>query len=100
MKFWLIRKEKDFLQMITSTTEEPLINSTEPPTEPRARAFPTLSTLSPDEFNQYIREEYGAGWGTLKFQDTLSDYSNKVISFIFLVSSSLSILLGTTIYLC
>ncbi len=38
----------------------------------------TLSTLEPEEFNNYIQQEYGAYWGTLKFEDSLSDYSNEV----------------------
>jgi hypothetical protein len=36
------------------------------------------STMEPEEFNNYIQQEYGAYWGTLKFEDSLSDYSYKV----------------------
>ena len=68
--------------MIASTTQDPLINSNL--SSPRdssvhGKIIRTPSTLEPDEFNNYIQQEYGAMWGTLKFEDSLSDYSNEVI---------------------
>ena len=38
----------------------------------------SLSVLGPNEFDNLIRERYGACWGTLKFEDSLSDYSDNV----------------------
>ena len=60
------------------TTQNPFIN----PNQSRSshgHLIRTPSTLEPEEFNNYIQQEYGAMWGTLKFEDSLSDYSNEVI---------------------
>jgi hypothetical protein len=38
----------------------------------------SVSVLETDDFNKYIQDYYGACWGTLKFEDSLSDYSNEV----------------------
>ena len=71
--------------MIASTTQEPLMNSNQSPTSSlkkdsftHGKFLRTPSTLEPEEFNNYIQQGYGAMWGTLKFEDSLSDYSNDV----------------------
>jgi hypothetical protein len=38
----------------------------------------SISTLEPEEFYTFIQKEYGACWGTLKFEDSISDYTNEV----------------------
>ena len=68
--------------MIAPTTQEPLINSNESTASSRRRFFRTMSRVKSEKFNDYIQQHYGAMWGTLKFESTLSDYSNEVIPFI------------------
>jgi hypothetical protein len=63
--------------MIASTTQEALVNSKNSILSGKFIRSP--STLEPEEFSNYIQQEYGAYWGTLKFEDSLSDYSNEVI---------------------
>ena len=77
--------------MIGSTTQEPLMNSNRSPStssslqkdfSSHAKFLRTPSTLEPEDFSHFIQQEYGAMWGTLKFEDSLSDYSNEVLSLI------------------
>lgn len=45
----------------------------------RLRSFTrSPSTLDGDEFYEYLQQQYGAVWGTFKFEDSLSDYTNEV----------------------
>ncbi len=67
--------------MTTLTTQEALINSknsTEEESLLPGEFIRSLSTMEPAEFNDYIQQEYGAYWGTLKFEDSLCSYSNQV----------------------
>jgi hypothetical protein len=67
--------------MIASTTQETFVNSKnsiQKESSLLGKFIRSLSTLEPEEFNNYIQQEYGACWGTLKFDDSLSDYSNEV----------------------
>lgn len=67
--------------MIASATQETLANSNSTQKQdspPHSKFARTPSTLETDDFNNYIQQEYGAFWGTLKFEDSLSDYSNEV----------------------
>jgi hypothetical protein len=67
--------------MIASTTQETSVNSKNPSQKESSlsgKFIRTPSTLDTEEFNSYIQQEYGAYWGTLKFEDSLSDYSNEV----------------------
>ncbi|CAF1604273.1 unnamed protein product, partial [Rotaria magnacalcarata] len=43
-----------------------------------------LSTLDKDEFSNLIKEQYGALWGTLKFEDSLGDYINEARPFLYI----------------
>jgi hypothetical protein len=63
--------------MIASTTQDTLIDAKKESSPTRALIH-SISTLEPDEFHSFIQEQYGACWGTLKFEDSLSDYSNEV----------------------
>ena len=38
----------------------------------------SVSLLEPDEFYSLIQRQYGACWGTFKFDDSFSDYSDEV----------------------
>ena len=62
--------------MLASETQETLM-SDEIPMD-RAMLLRSISTLDNHDFNHFIEQQYGACWGTLKFEDTLSDYSNDV----------------------
>jgi hypothetical protein len=67
--------------MITSTTHETSANSNNDNKKNpflHGAILRSISTLEPDEFDNLITKEYGAYWGTLKFEDSLSDYSNEV----------------------
>ena len=67
--------------MIASTTQEALVNGkngTQRNSSLSGHLARSPSTLEPEEFNNYIQQEYAAYWGTLKFEDSLSDYSNEV----------------------
>jgi hypothetical protein len=67
--------------MFASTTQENLINlnnGIEKELSSNERLLRSLSTLDIDEFHTLIQQQYGAYWGTLKFEDSLSDYSNEV----------------------
>ena len=85
--------------MSASTTQEALVNS-KSPTSRESKFLRSPSTLEPDEFQNYVQQEYGAVWGTLKFEDSLSDYSNEVkYSISFNESANRDVSLGSTISL-
>lgn len=42
----------------------------------------SISVLDRNDFKKFIQEKYGAHWGVLKFEDSLSDYSNDVSNFL------------------
>lgn len=62
--------------MIASSTQETLLNDDLPVTT--GMLLRSISMWEPSDFHAYIQREYGACWGTLKFEDSLSDYSNDV----------------------
>jgi hypothetical protein len=62
--------------MFTSSTQETLLNDDIPITG--AIFLRSISALDPNDFNNFIQKNYGACWGTFKFEDSLSDYSNDV----------------------
>jgi len=67
--------------MIPSTTQDTLVdgkNNIQKDSSPTRKLIHSISTLEPDEFHSFIQQQYGACWGTLKFEDSLSDYSNEV----------------------
>jgi hypothetical protein len=74
--------------MSASTTQETLVNTNNDRQKESSLhgAFArSLSTMEPEDFNHLIQQQYGAYWGTLKFEDSLSDYSNEVfIDFLYL----------------
>ena len=47
-------------------------------TSARGTLLRSISTLDNDDFHRFLQEHYGAFWGKLKFEDSLSDYSNDV----------------------
>ena len=63
--------------MFASTTQQTLL-ADDLPTSPHATLFRSISALDPNDFNSFLQQQYGAYWGTLKFEDSLSDYSNDV----------------------
>ena len=63
--------------MSASTTQGTANNPTDNPLTKDA-ATPKVPTLEKDDLNKYIQEKYAGCWGTLKFEDSLSDYSNEV----------------------
>lgn len=68
--------------MFSSTTQETLVDDEGSPTH--AMLMRSISALDEQAFQNFIEQQYGACWGTLKFEDSLSDYSNDVrISMIF-----------------
>ncbi len=62
--------------MLASSTQETLLNDDMPVTT--GMFLRSISTLDPNDFNSFIQQKYGACWGTFKFEDSLSDYSNDV----------------------
>ena len=62
--------------MIASSTQETLLN--DDGYGPNPMFLRTISTLDPKDFKSLIQGRYGACWGTFKFEDSLSDYSNDV----------------------
>ena len=83
--------------MLASTTQEPLVNTNESLSHgPSLRSLPLLE---PDDFYTSIQKQYGAYWGTLKFEGSLSNYSNEV-NLINLSSLFNFVCLGSTISLC
>lgn len=70
--------------MLASTTQETLLNDDFPSSH--ATFLRSISTLDPNDFNSFIQNQYAACWGTLKFEDSLSDYATDVcICFIFII---------------
>lgn len=67
--------------MLTSTTQETLLNEDIPSS--KSIFLRSISVLDSNDFNTFIQERYGACWGTLKFEDSLSDYSNDVRTLIY-----------------
>ncbi|CAF1252239.1 unnamed protein product, partial [Rotaria sordida] len=51
---------------------------------PPAVLFRTLSTLEPEDFHYLIQQQYGACWGTFKFEDYLSSYSSEGRPFLYI----------------
>lgn len=72
-------------QMLASTTQETLLNDDTPPLH--SAFLRSISVLDPNDFNNFIQEHYGAYWGTLKFEDSLSDYSNDVCIILFFIQN-------------
>ena len=67
--------------MLVSTTQEALIDendSIKKKLSPPAILFRTLSTLEPENFHYLIQQQYGACWGTFKFEDSLGSYPSEV----------------------
>ena len=62
--------------MIASPTQETLLHDDLQPSN--GMFLRSISTLDPIDFNLFIQREYGACWGTFKFEDSLNDYSNDV----------------------
>jgi hypothetical protein len=62
--------------MLSSTTQETLLSDDIPPSH--RTLLRSISALDTNDFNHFIQEHYGACWGTFKFEDSLSDYSNDV----------------------
>ncbi len=65
--------------MFASSTQETLLNDDIPVTH--GMFLRSISALDTNDFNNFIQQKYGACWGTLKFEDSLSDYSNDVCIF-------------------
>lgn len=63
--------------MFASSTQETLLND-DIPTTSHGIFLRSISTLDTVDFNNFIQQTYGGCWGTLKFEDSLSDYSNDV----------------------
>ena len=64
--------------MRASTTQEPSRGDDRKNQSSGETLVRSISTIEPQEINSFIQEEYGACWGTLKFEDSLSDYANEV----------------------
>jgi hypothetical protein len=62
--------------MLASTTQETLVD--DDLSSSHGMFLRSISTLDANDFNNYIQQHYGACWGSLKFEDSLSDYSNDV----------------------
>jgi hypothetical protein len=62
--------------MFASSTQETLLNDDVPISN--GMYIRSISVLDTNDFNNFIQQKYGACWGTLKFEDSLSDYSNDV----------------------
>lgn len=63
--------------MFPSLTQKTLLND-DIPIRSDGIFLRSISTLDKNEFNNFIQQTYDACWGTLKFEDSLSDYSNNV----------------------
>ncbi|CAF1275673.1 unnamed protein product [Adineta ricciae] len=66
--------------MFSSTTQETLVDDEGSPTH--AMLMRSISALDPHDFHNFIEQQYGACWGKLKFEDSLSDYSNDARPFL------------------
>jgi hypothetical protein len=62
--------------MYASPTQETILNDDSPISN--GMFLRSISTLDTNDFINFIQQKYGACWGTLKFEDSLSDYSNDV----------------------
>jgi len=62
--------------MFPSSTQETLLN--DDITITNGIFLRSISALDTNDFNNFIQQKYGACWGTFKFEDSLSDYSNDV----------------------
>ncbi|CAF0874104.1 unnamed protein product [Adineta ricciae] len=69
--------------MIASTTQEPSRGDDRKNQSSGETLVRSLSTIEPQEINSFIQEQYGACWGTLKFEDSLSDYANEARPFLY-----------------
>ncbi|CAF0831896.1 unnamed protein product [Rotaria sp. Silwood1] len=67
--------------MLPSSTQETLLNDDSP--QRHSTFLRSISVLDSNDFNNFIQERYGACWGTLKFEDSLSDYSNDARPFLY-----------------
>ncbi|CAF1374593.1 unnamed protein product [Rotaria sordida] len=67
--------------MLASATQETLLNDDNPLRH--STFLRSISVLDSNDFNNFIQEQYGACWGTLKFEDSLSDYSNDARPFLY-----------------
>lgn len=93
--------------MLASSTQQTFVDD-EAPSAARAALLRSISVLDPNDFHNFLQEHYGACWGTLKFEDSLSDYSNDVSRSSSLLSSmkvrstvhSLLLVLGSALPLC
>ncbi|CAF0774571.1 unnamed protein product [Rotaria sordida] len=72
--------------MLASTTRDTL-NNTNDDVQKESPPPPTLtrrlSTLTKDELSNLLEQEYGAVWGTFKFEDSLGDYSIETRPFLY-----------------
>ncbi len=67
--------------MLASTTQETSVDSNDDSQKKlleNETFLRSISELEPEEFYTFIQKEYGACWGTLKFEDSISDYTNEV----------------------
>jgi hypothetical protein len=62
--------------MLASATQETLLG--DDISSPHGMLLRSISALDTNDFNSFIQQQYGACWGTFKFEDSLSDYSNDV----------------------
>jgi hypothetical protein len=72
--------------MLASTTQDTLIND-DIPVSTHGLLLRSVSVLDANDFNNFIQQHYGACWGTLKFEDSLSDYSNDVSLYLILTKN-------------
>ncbi|CAF0976650.1 unnamed protein product [Rotaria sordida] len=72
--------------MTALMTQETLVNSKSPISK-ESKFLYSPSTLEPEEFDNYIQQEYGAFWGTLKFENSLNNYSNEARPFLYVDDS-------------
>ena len=68
--------------MTASTTQEILFRDDRRAS--RGRLVRSISALSDNDFNHFIQQQYGACWGTFKFEDMLSNDSSDVSSYLLL----------------
>ncbi|CAF4080202.1 unnamed protein product, partial [Rotaria sordida] len=73
--------------MLTSITQDALIDENESIKKKLslpATLLRTLSTLEPENFHYLIQQQYGACWGTLKFEDSLGSYPSEGRPFLYI----------------
>jgi len=66
--------------MFASPTQETLLRD-ENSSSPHGMFLRSISALDAHDFQTFVQDTYGACWGTLKFEDSLSDYTNNVMMF-------------------